>query len=150
MVDFRTAVLTSAGPDRGAAARARIFHAAIAVALQKGFGKVTLSLVASEAGLSKGGLLHHFATKNALIRGMLEFYEDRTAPNARLDDANQCACDPLAVAVLIAAFERPTVLEEVRMQPDAERPDLKDRQESPRHSRLAGTLIAKVNLAAAR
>jgi multidrug efflux pump len=68
----------SAGPDRGAAARARIFHAAIAVALQKGFGKVTLSLVVREAGLSKGGLLHHLATKNALIRGMLAFYADRT------------------------------------------------------------------------
>jgi hypothetical protein len=55
------------------------------------------------------------------------------------------------VAVLIAAFERPTVLEAVRMQPDAERPNLKNRQESPpRQSRLVRTLIAKVNLAAVR
>lgn len=140
-----------ADSDRGAAARERIFHAAMSVALQKGFGKVTLSLVAHEAGLSKGGLLHHFATKNELIRGMLEFYADRTVRNARLEGANACACDPLAVAVLIAASEHPFVLEAVRMQPDAECPDLTDRQESPpRHSRLVGTLIAKVNPAAAR
>ncbi|OAB38217.1 hypothetical protein PMSD_07580 [Paenibacillus macquariensis subsp. defensor] len=34
--------------------------------------KLTLEAVAKEAGVSKGGLLHHFPNKKALIKGMLE------------------------------------------------------------------------------
>ncbi len=99
----------------------RIFHAAMSVALRNGFGKVALSLVAREAGLSKGGLLYHFASKNDLIRGMLEFYADPAARYAilvRPDDASAsaCECDPLAIAVLIAAAENPSLLETVRKQ----------------------------------
>ena len=94
----------------------RIFHAVMSVALRNGFGKVTLNLVAREAGLSKGGLLHHFATKNELIQAMLEFYAAAVAPHApslHPGEANSSVsgCDPFAVAVLIAAAENPALLE---------------------------------------
>lgn len=40
------------------------------VILQKGIGALTLDAVAAEAGVSKGGLLYHFGTKDALIEAM--------------------------------------------------------------------------------
>lgn len=38
----------------------------------QGSQALTLSAVAERAGCSKGGLLYHFATKEALIKGMVE------------------------------------------------------------------------------
>ena len=35
---------------------------------------MTIEAVAREAGLSKGGVLYHFASKDALLRGMLEHF----------------------------------------------------------------------------
>ncbi|GAC1443860.1 MAG: TetR/AcrR family transcriptional regulator [Vulcanimicrobiaceae bacterium] len=37
-----------------------------------GAGKLTLDAVAERIGLSKGGILHHFATKDSLIAAMIE------------------------------------------------------------------------------
>jgi len=52
--------------------RHRLLAAASRVVLNQGVGHLTLDLVASEAGVSKGGLLYHFPTKEALISGLLE------------------------------------------------------------------------------
>jgi len=38
---------------------------------------LTLDTVAAEAGLSKGGLLYHFATKDALVDALVEDWLDR-------------------------------------------------------------------------
>lgn len=105
-----------AGSAENPGAKERIFRAATSVALQHGFGKVTMNLVAREAGFSKGGLLYHFATKHDLIRAMLEHYADPAARQAGLlqgDKANSSpsSLDPFAVAVLIAAAENPAFLE---------------------------------------
>ncbi|QOJ00738.1 MAG: TetR/AcrR family transcriptional regulator [Phycisphaeraceae bacterium] len=51
--------------------RDRILDAAEAVVVRQGIGNLTLEAVASEAGISKGGLLHHFPTKDKLIEGMV-------------------------------------------------------------------------------
>lgn len=40
--------------------------------LRQGVGNLTLDSVAAEAGMSKGGLLHHFPTKDRLIEAMVE------------------------------------------------------------------------------
>jgi AcrR family transcriptional regulator len=37
-----------------------------------GAQKLTLDAVAAEAGVSKGGILYHFATKRALVDGLIE------------------------------------------------------------------------------
>jgi AcrR family transcriptional regulator len=50
-----------------AAARALIAHGP----------NVSLDAVAKEAGVSKGGLLHHFRTKQALIAGLIDEWFDR-------------------------------------------------------------------------
>ncbi len=39
---------------------------------EEGVEKLTLEAVAKKAGISKGGLLYHFPTKDELILGMVE------------------------------------------------------------------------------
>lgn len=44
---------------------------------EEGVEKLTLEAVATKAGISKGGLLYHFPSKDALILGMIEQLSDR-------------------------------------------------------------------------
>lgn len=62
----------SSGGKRGGA-RQRILQAANAVAEKAGAANLTLDAVAAEAGVSKGGLLYHFASKEALLAGVVEY-----------------------------------------------------------------------------
>jgi AcrR family transcriptional regulator len=52
--------------------RERLLDAATRVLLQRGAEHLTLSAVAAESGVSKGGLLYHFASKQALVRGLID------------------------------------------------------------------------------
>lgn len=52
--------------------RAAIIDAAMVVLADKGLARLTIDGVASAAGVTKGGLFHHFPTKDALIDGVLE------------------------------------------------------------------------------
>lgn len=54
-----------------------LLDAAIRVVTRDGLGALTLDGVAREAGVSKGGLTHHFATKDALVTAMLEHFAQR-------------------------------------------------------------------------
>ncbi|GAA5524413.1 hypothetical protein Maes01_00970 [Microbulbifer aestuariivivens] len=49
-----------------------IIRAAEEVVRERGARRLTLDAVAAQCGLSKGGLLHHFRTKQALLQAMLE------------------------------------------------------------------------------
>lgn len=48
-----------------------LLDAAEEVALRDGVAKLTFDAVAAEAGMSKGGVLHHFASKDQLIEAMV-------------------------------------------------------------------------------
>lgn len=52
--------------------RDAILSAAANIVLKQGASRMTLEAVAEEAGVSKGGLLYHFPSKEALIQGMIE------------------------------------------------------------------------------
>jgi AcrR family transcriptional regulator len=52
--------------------REKLVQAAAQLVVSKGINRVTLEQVALEAGVSKGGLLHHFPTKQALLSGLME------------------------------------------------------------------------------
>jgi AcrR family transcriptional regulator len=52
--------------------RSRLLEAAVAVLRGQGVSGFTLDAVAQQAGVSKGGLLHHFASKEALIGQLLQ------------------------------------------------------------------------------
>ncbi|HEY8480539.1 MAG TPA: TetR/AcrR family transcriptional regulator [Spirillospora sp.] len=51
--------------------REDLLDAAEAVLSEEGTQALTLSAVAERAGVSKGGLLYHFPTKNALVKAMV-------------------------------------------------------------------------------
>lgn len=53
-------------------ARTRILDAAEAIVRRAGVAALTLEAAAREAGVSKGGLLYHFASKEALLAAMLQ------------------------------------------------------------------------------
>jgi AcrR family transcriptional regulator len=55
-----------------ASSREMILAAAEAVVLESGARHMTLDAVAARAGVSKGGLLYHFPTKESLLKAMLE------------------------------------------------------------------------------
>ncbi|MBI5085271.1 MAG: TetR/AcrR family transcriptional regulator [Acidobacteria bacterium] len=50
----------------------RILDAAERVVIRDGVARLTLDAVAAEAGLSKGGVLYHFPSKDSLVRGMVD------------------------------------------------------------------------------
>lgn len=54
-----------------------ILKAAERVVSKRGPSHLTLDAVALEAGLSKGGLLYNFPTKQALVEGMIGSYVER-------------------------------------------------------------------------
>ncbi|MGG5811355.1 TetR/AcrR family transcriptional regulator [Falsiroseomonas sp. CW058] len=59
------------GPAPPADARTRILDAAEAIVQARGVPALTLGAAARDAGVSKGGLLYHFASKEALLAAML-------------------------------------------------------------------------------
>lgn len=62
----------SSQPPGACSARDRLFDAAEALARSVGAANLTLDAVAHAAGVSKGGLLYHFPSKDALLAVMLE------------------------------------------------------------------------------
>ena len=70
------------GPRRDSTAtKRRILDAAEQVVLRDGVGHLTLDAAAHEAGLSKGGVLYHFPTRDSLVAAMVtriieQFEED--------------------------------------------------------------------------
>ena len=56
----------------GEATRRSVLDAAAELVARDGASRLTLDAVAERVGLSKGGILHHFATKDSLIAAMIE------------------------------------------------------------------------------
>jgi AcrR family transcriptional regulator len=67
--------------------RDRLLQAAISVIQTQGVERLTLDAVAKEAQVSKGGLLYHFASKEALVAGSIQYLLDDfdAAISAELD-----------------------------------------------------------------
>lgn len=113
--------------------RDNILDAAQLVTARDGAGNLTLDKVASECGLSKGGLLYNFPNKEALLKAMLERLLEghrsvmvvererlRDEANASLRAFliawnNQELLDPdVCLSVVAAAAQRPDLLEPLR------------------------------------
>jgi AcrR family transcriptional regulator len=96
--------------------KSRILDAAEEVVLRDGVARLTLDAAAAEAGLSKGGILYHFPTRDSLVAGMVakiieEFDRDI---DRRLEDDGEAGC-----------FTRAYI--GATMEPSAPRPDREDR-----------------------
>ncbi|WP_096435881.1 TetR/AcrR family transcriptional regulator [Alteribacter populi] len=66
--------------------KVEILHAASKIVSERGIFNLTLEAVAEEAGISKGGLLYHYPSKEALVKGMVthlaDNYREKIATNA--------------------------------------------------------------------
>jgi AcrR family transcriptional regulator len=63
--------------DEPLSGKERILAATVRVILRDGVLALTLDSVAREAGMSKGGFLYHFASKELLIRALIEQFISR-------------------------------------------------------------------------
>ncbi len=87
--------------------RTRILDAAERIVQEKGVPALTLEAAARGAGISKGGLLYHFASKEAMLNGLVV----RLAESIRMDFeavlAAQTGPCPATSAVFAWAFDHP-------------------------------------------
>jgi AcrR family transcriptional regulator len=90
--------------------REKLIQAAAQLVISKGINRVTLEQVALLAGVSKGGLLHHFPTKQALLSGLMEqigrVFKARLEKFMGLETSDQPG--RLARAYIRASFEYET------------------------------------------
>ncbi|WP_050627536.1 TetR/AcrR family transcriptional regulator [Bradyrhizobium viridifuturi] len=59
-------------PSRSERSRNAALDAATTILTRDGPGRLTLDAIARESGLSKGGVMHQFRTKEAVLRALLE------------------------------------------------------------------------------
>lgn len=130
--------------------RERILDAAAELVSKIGSGRLTLDAVAEGAGLSKGGLLYNFPTKDALLQAMVQRLVDEVAaerealraqaePGRNLE-ARLCAAALLklrqgrakevANGLLAASAENPRLLDPVREVIKATLENLKARSDN--------------------
>jgi TetR/AcrR family transcriptional regulator, transcriptional repressor for nem operon len=85
------------------ATRTRILDAAEEEILRRGFGGATVEGIIAAAGVTKGAFFHHFESKAALGRALVERYAENDAAQMEsvLEDAERLSDDPLE-QVLIA------------------------------------------------
>jgi len=120
----------------GIGARNRILDAAERLVMGDGSRNLTLDAVAQAAGVSKGGLLYHFPSKDALLAGMIERDIDQLNARCLAEMANlpaACASSDLkawilgvlqphrvrqevGAALLAAAANNPALLDGVRQR----------------------------------
>ncbi|AEG60407.1 TetR/AcrR family transcriptional regulator [Desulforamulus ruminis] len=121
--------------DNRTSARARILTAASDIIRNQGLERLTLEAVAKEAGLSKGGLLYHFPSKEALITGMVEELNSNYAADIQERVTNDSRAKgkwsrayvestfsgledgfPMSSALSAVLFTNPKLLEEMQTQ----------------------------------
>lgn len=140
--------------------RAALLDAAGRLVRQHGASALTLDAVAREAGVSKGGLLYHFPSKEALITAMIKALGTRMlsevaaiAARQQIDKAPLTHAiithtersighaDKLPVALIAALAGQPDLLEPARQM-------VRDRFSSLREEGVAFEIAAIANLAA--
>jgi AcrR family transcriptional regulator len=115
--------------------REKILDAAAELVAEIGAGRLTLDAVAEKAGLSKGGLLYNFPTKEALLQGMIQRMIDQVTsekdalrekaePGPNLEARvvtktllNICCggkMQEFATGMMVATAENPRLLDPVR------------------------------------
>lgn len=77
-----------------------LLDAAVAVVVRQGIANLTLEAVAAEAGMSKGGLLHHFPSKDRLVEALVM----RTAESWRRHHQESYARTPAGPGRMVRAL----------------------------------------------
>ena len=115
-----------AAPAQKRGSRETILDAAEALIRELGVNRMTLDAVAAKAGLSKGGLLYNFPSKEALLKGMIGRFAATLNADSPLSVASRIAEVRLAKLVstqdeqrashgmLAAIAEDPSLLDPIR------------------------------------
>ena len=80
--------------------RRALLNEAARIAVEHGLHAVTVQAVADAAGVTKGGLMHHFASKRALLDAL---FQDLAEAYER-DIAARVACQPSSYGVFTRAY----------------------------------------------
>ena len=108
--------------------RARIRVAAAKVIERDGAGQLTLEKVAAEADLSKGGLLYHYPSKDALLQGLLDhLLENRAGLIEGSGSADSVSDATLLNSLIDADFDLPKderIMAQGLIAASAENPEL--------------------------
>lgn len=109
--------------------REGLIDAALLVLRERGAGRLTIEAVAERSGATKGGVMYHFKSKEALLAALVE--RSRAAAEAELDEAQRlaaargcrlleayvevvlatdAAADPMNAGIIGAAVNDPTLL----------------------------------------
>ncbi|MFI1309242.1 TetR/AcrR family transcriptional regulator [Streptomyces albidoflavus] len=94
--------------------RTQILDAAARLVQREGVKSVTFDAVAAEAGLTKGGLLYHFASREELVRAIHQHLADRW--EADLVAAAGKPAAEASPAELLAAYARVTAQSATRAE----------------------------------
>lgn len=86
------------------AVRLALLECTLTLAIEQGFANVSVQAVADAAGVTKGGLFHHFATKQALLEAAMDHMLDQL--DRRMDAL--MADDPSAYGCFTRAYVRLT------------------------------------------
>ena len=70
-------------PSRSERSRNAALQAALTIISRDGAGRLTLDAIARESGISKGGVMHQFRTKEAVIKALLEMQHEHFEAFAR-------------------------------------------------------------------
>jgi AcrR family transcriptional regulator len=91
--------------------RDRILDAAESIVIRDGVARLTIDAAAAEAQLSKGGVLYHFGTRDALVSAMVErlvtVFDADLEAEAAADDAAGSAPDGRYVRSYVRATVKP-------------------------------------------
>ncbi|MCQ4158816.1 TetR/AcrR family transcriptional regulator [Roseomonas sp. GC11] len=118
--------------------RRAALEAALAIIARDGPGRLTLDAIARESGISKGGLMHQFKTKEAVLKALLDhqvaYFENYSRSYRAEHGAGQAQPELAAqIATLQESLERPHPLGLALLGAVAQEPGLlADVQESSR------------------
>jgi AcrR family transcriptional regulator len=104
-----------------ASTRDRILDAAESIVIRDGVARLTLEAAATEAQLSKGGVLYHFGTRDALVSSMVQrlvegFDADLDAESAADDVAGTAAAGRYVRSYVRATVRPALTAQDVRRE----------------------------------
>lgn len=116
---------------RSEKSRQSIIQAALSVISRDGANRLTIDAIAKEAGISKGGVLHHFKTKQAVLIALLDNQRNEYARFAAdfLEGDGKTSSEPALatqIAVLREATKQPKSVALAVLGAIAEQPSLLD------------------------
>jgi AcrR family transcriptional regulator len=108
--------MSSTSTSTPTSTRERILEAAQDVVLTDGVSCLTLEKAAARAGISKGGVLYHFRTKDALVAAMVERLAEQFDDGIRAHRSRRPEAGGFALAYVEECFAEPTTDDEIRVE----------------------------------